>query len=82
MTESEFKSVSVGDTVRVAHVQDPEDIETLLKLGEVYLREENNLNEAEKYLKTALGIDDYLPDAHFALGRVYEKKGYDDFALE
>lgn len=70
------------ESLKRAITIDPEDIEPLLKLGEVYLREEKTLNEAEKYLKMALAIDDYLPDAHFALGRVYEKKGYDERALE
>ena len=33
--------------MKKANALDPEDIETLLKLGEVYLREEKTLNEAE-----------------------------------
>lgn len=33
------------------------------------------MNEAEEYLKRAIAIDENLPDALVALGRVYEKKG-------
>ena len=70
------------ESLKRALALDPDDIDVLLKLGEVYLRDERTLNEAEQYLKMALEKNDYLPDAHFALGRVYEKKGYDDFAIE
>lgn len=54
----------------------------LTKLGEVLLRETNGLDEAEMYLKRAIEIDDSMPDALVALGRVYEKKGKVDMAIE
>jgi tetratricopeptide (TPR) repeat protein len=54
---------------------DPNNCDVLTKLGEVLLREPNGLEEAEKYLRRAISIDENMPDALVALGRVYEKKG-------
>lgn len=54
----------------------------MTKLGEVLLRENNMLEEAELYLKKAIEIDDSMPDALVALGRVYEKKGEIGLAIE
>ena len=54
---------------------DPNNCDVLTKLGEVLMREQNALNEAEEYLKRAIAIDENLPDALVALGRVHEKKG-------
>lgn len=53
---------------------DPNNVDVLTKLGEVLLREQNGMEEAEDYLKRAIAIDENLPDALVALGRVYEKK--------
>ncbi len=39
------------------------------------MREQNALEEAEEYLKRAIIIDENMPDALVALGRVFEKKG-------
>jgi Tfp pilus assembly protein PilF len=54
----------------------------LTKLGEVLLREPNSLEEAEDHLKKALAIDENIPDALVALGRVYEKNNEVDAAVE
>ena len=61
---------------------DPNNTDVLSKLGEVLLREPNNIEEAEGYLKRAVELDENLPDALVALGRVYEKKNEIDLAIE
>ena len=71
----------------IAHLKqslalDENNVDVLTKLGEVLLRESNQLEEAEFYLKKAISIDDSLPDALVALGRVHEKKGELDEAIE
>jgi|TARA_B110000285_G_scaffold233319_1_gene306726 tetratricopeptide (TPR) repeat protein len=66
----------------VAHEIEPEDIETLLKISEIYLRDDQRLDEAERYIKMALELDNDIPEAHISLGRIYDKKGYDDLAIE
>ena len=52
-----------------------------MKLSEIYLREENKLQEAEKYVKLALEIDPNLPEALITLGRIQEKNGFEDMAM-
>ena len=54
----------------------------MLKLGEIYLRDDVMLDEAERFLKAALKLDNTLSDAHVQLGRVYEKRGQDDLSME
>lgn len=44
------------DSLKKAHALEPDDIDTLLKLGEVYHREDATLGEAEKYLRMALKL--------------------------
>ena len=61
---------------------DPDNVDVLTKLGEVILREPNGLDEAEQLLKKAISIDDTVPDALVALGRVNEKKGNLEEAIE
>ena len=39
------------------------------------MREQNGIEEAEGYLKRVLAIDENMPDALVALGRILEKKG-------
>jgi cytochrome c-type biogenesis protein CcmH/NrfG len=53
---------------------DPNNCDVLTKLGEVLMREDGGLEEAESYLKRALAVDENMPDALVALGRVFEKK--------
>lgn len=65
-----------------AHDLEPDDIETLLKISEIFLRDDQRLDEAEKFIKLALELDNDIPEAHISLGRIYDKKGYDDLALE
>ena len=57
-------------------------VDVLTKLGEVLMREPNGIEEAEGYLRRALAIDENLPDALVALGRVHEKKNEIDQAIE
>ena len=65
-----------------AHEIQPDDIETLLKISEIYLRDDQKLDEAERYIKMALELNNDIPEAHISLGRIYDKKGIDDLALE
>lgn len=60
-----------------AHELDPTEIDTLLKLSEIYLRD-NNTVRAEKYIKIVLEMDPNLPEAQVTLGRIYEQKGDED----
>ena len=57
-----------------AYQQNPDDVELLVKLGEIYLRDDKQFEEAEKLLTKAISMDPSMPDAHIALGKVYEKK--------
>jgi tetratricopeptide (TPR) repeat protein len=61
---------------------DPNNCDVLTKLGEVLMREQAGVQEAEEYLKRALAIDENMPDALVALGRVLEKKNEIDQAME
>lgn len=65
-----------------AHNIEPNDVNCLVKLGEIYSRDDQMLLQAEQYLQRALEIDDQLPEAHVALGRILDKKGMDDEAVE
>lgn len=46
------------------------------------MREQNGIDEAEGYLLRALAVDENMPDALVALGRVFEKKNEIDQAME
>jgi len=56
-------------------------VDVLTKLGEVFFKETNGLEEAESYLKKALSLDENHADALVTLGKVYEKKGNTDLAI-
>ena len=70
------------EALKAAHYLDPEDVDTHLKLGEIYLRDDSALDEAEEILKKAIEIRYVLPEAHISLGRVYEKKGNEDLSMK
>ena len=44
--------------------------------------EVNQLPEAEKYAREAIGYDSHLPQAHYQLGRILEKRGEYQEAIE
>jgi len=64
-----------------AYQQNPDDVELLVKLGEIYQRDDKKVEEAEKLLTKAISMDPTIPDAHIALGKVYEKKNQNDDAI-
>ena len=51
------------EALKAAHELDPEDVDTHLKLGEIYLRDDSALDEAEDILKKAHadGMDTNIP---------------------
>jgi Tfp pilus assembly protein PilF len=59
---------------------EPKDIDTLLKLSEIYLRE-SNIIQAEKYINLAIEQDPDIPEAHVTLGRICEQRGDEDRAI-
>jgi cytochrome c-type biogenesis protein CcmH/NrfG len=65
-----------------AHRLDPEDIDTMMKLGEIYARDESKIDQAQAILEQALEQEYNLSEAHVLLGRIYEKKGRQDDAME
>lgn len=65
-----------------AYKIDPDDLNTLVRLGEIYAKEDSKLREAETMLKKALTQDEEIPEAHMTLGRIYEKYGRNDEAIE
>lgn len=60
----------------------PNDIDTLIKLCEIYFNKENNVSLAESMMQQVLKQNDQLPEALILHGRIYEKKGDNDRALE
>jgi len=60
---------------------EPENLEVLIKLGEVFLWNKETLDDAEKYLSRAVLIDNKSCDALIAFGWVKEKKGDIDEAI-
>ena len=60
----------------------PNDLETQLKLAEVYLREEATLKDAKDIIKMVVRQNPNLCEGYIQLGRVYDKEGKHDDALE
>jgi len=65
-----------------ANQLDPNDVNCLVKLGEIFSREESKQDQAIKFLKKALSLNDVLPEAHLTLGRIYDKQQDDELAIE
>lgn len=61
-----------------AHQIDPEDVQCLVKLGEIFSRDDKTLSQSENYLLKALEIDNNIPEAHVTLGRILDKRGQDE----
>ena len=61
---------------------EPDNVNCLVKLAEIYSRDDKKMDQAERHLLRALSIDDHLPEAHLTLGRILDKKGEDDEAIE
>jgi len=47
----------------------------MLKLGEIWAREESRIDDAMEILEKAINVEYNLSEAHVLLGRIYEKKG-------
>ena len=54
----------------------------MMKLGEIYARDESKIDQAQAILEQALEQEYNLSEAHVLLGRIYEKKGRQDDAME
>ena len=65
-----------------AYNDDPNQVELNIKLGEMYLRDDNDIEKALKHLNKAIELEATISDAHFLVGKVYEKLGNDDMALK
>lgn len=59
----------------------PEDVDVLLAAG-VLATQAGDLDAAREYLLSAVDNGQARPDAYYELGRVYERQGQDDEALE
>jgi len=58
------------ETLKIAIQIEPENSEVLTKIGEVLLRDDTKLDEAEGFLKKALALNPEQNDAIVALGRI------------
>ncbi len=54
----------------------------LLDLGDVYLKEGNDIDQAEAYYRQAISSDDQSPYAYYYLGGLYQKRGDSQSAAE
>ena len=54
----------------------------MLKLGEIYLRDETKLAEAKSIIKKCIEANPNLAEGYIQLGRIYEKEDKDGEALE
>ena len=68
--------------MNAAHLLDPEDVSTLVKLGEIYAKMSEKQHEAMRMLKKAVAQEYELPEAHMTLGRIYEKMGNEELARD
>lgn len=57
-----------------AHQLEPNDIETMLKLCEIYLKEDKMMKDAEQMSAKVIQLQDDLPEAYIIRGRILEKK--------
>ena len=60
---------------------DSKDVETLLKLSEIYLKNDDKIDLALSFAKNALKISSDNPGAHILLGKIHDKKGMDKKAI-
>lgn len=70
------------ESLMEAHRIEPDDVDTLVKLGEIFSRDDGKMNQAIKMVEKALAIDPEIPDAYVTLGRIYEKQGKEEDAME
>jgi tetratricopeptide (TPR) repeat protein len=68
--------------LKEAILLDPENSEVLTKIGEVLLRDDDQLDEAESFLKRALALNPEQTDAIVAYARIMEKRENNDKAME
>lgn len=69
--------------LQMAYDQDSTNLELKVKLAEIYVKDDDSrVDEAEKLLKEAIEVDYNQSDAHAVLGKVHEKKGRIDEAIE
>jgi tetratricopeptide (TPR) repeat protein len=61
---------------------EPNNVEVLVKLGEVLLRQKDTLEEAEAYLTRAIDINPLMSDGLITLGRVKEKNKQVEEAID
>ena len=54
----------------------------MLKLGEINQRDDSKLDIAQAIIEKAIDLNPNLAEAHISLGRIFEKKGRNDEALE
>lgn len=79
--KSDMRKDGIDALTKANRVQ-PDDVGCLMKLGEIFSRDDKRLDKAENYLLRALEIDNELPEAHLTLGRILDKKAQDDEAIE
>ena len=58
-----------------AHKLNNKDIEIILKLADIYSKDETKLAEAESFIRKALALNPDLPETIVSLGKLYEKQG-------
>ena len=61
---------------------DSKDIETLLKLSEIYLKNDAKIDLAFSFANNAIKVSSENPGAYILLGKIYEKKGKDKEAIQ
>jgi len=70
------------NALKTAMSINPNDGDVLLKLGEIYLRDDAKIREAHVLIQNVIKIDPELPEAYILMGRIFEKEEQDDEALE
>ena len=60
--------------LQTAHQIEPNDIDTMLKLCEIYLKEDKMMKEAEQMSAKVIQLQDDLPEAYIIRGRIHENK--------
>jgi tetratricopeptide (TPR) repeat protein len=68
--------------LNVALSINPNDGDVLLKLGEIYLRDDDTVVQAKDMIRNVLRINPESPEAHILMGRISEKQENHDIALE
>jgi len=72
---------ALGEFQRALEVQ-PGNYWALLSIGNVYLYDLKELEQAESYYRQAMAINEKYPNAYYSIGEVYRQRGDKMTAIE